>query len=132
MMTASMDSPMFSTRTLSPASRARSMTPTVLDAPMRTTWRLFLLSFSLIHATPCSCGSHIRLQRSELDRTVPFWIEVGSDGSPSPVQPATVALSTSTLTGSVRPAVIGVPFSVRNLAHWPTRLLRYSAVNGPA
>ena len=52
--TASMFSPMFSTRTEWPASMARSMTVTVLATPMRTTCRLWALSLSLIHTIPCT------------------------------------------------------------------------------
>ena len=58
---------------------------------MRTTCRLFFASRSLIHAMPCSCGSHIRGQRSELQVMVPFSMDVRSEGKPSPTHPAIVA-----------------------------------------
>lgn len=66
------------------------------------TCRLFLLSRSLIHSTPCNCGSIISGQRSLLVRIMPFCMLVGSEGSPCRTQPAIAALSTSSDKGSAR------------------------------
>ena len=130
MSTASMLSPMFSMSTLVPFSMAFSMMSAVFGAPMRTTCRLFFASRSLIHAMPCSCGSHIRGQRSELQVMVPFSMDVRSEGKPSPTHPAIVAGSTRTFSTSM-PSVIGIPFSTMFFWNADTSSLRNCAVNGP-
>jgi len=130
--TASMLSPMFSTSTEEPASMARSMAVTIVSEPMRSTVRLFFDSRSLIQTTPCSWGSIMSVQRSELVRIVPFCTDVGSEGRPWRTQPATIASSTSTFSGSVSPGVIGMFLSLMYLPHSLMRSARNLEVKGPA
>mmetsp|Transcript_7531 Transcript_7531/g.28286 ORF Transcript_7531/g.28286 Transcript_7531/m.28286 type:complete len:215 (-) Transcript_7531:4303-4947(-) len=125
-----MDSPMFSIKTDVPFSIAFSMISAVFGAPIRTTCRLFPLSRSLIHAMPCSCGSHIKGHRSLLHVIVPFSMEVLSEGRPSPTHPAIVAGSTKTFKTSI-PGVMGIPFSVMFFWNAVTSSFLNCAVNGP-
>lgn len=63
--------------------------------------------FVFIHLIPCSWGSTMRGQRSQLVRMVAFSVDIRSAGSPSFCQAATSASSVSMVRGS-RDGVTGI------------------------
>mmetsp|Transcript_31209 Transcript_31209/g.79125 ORF Transcript_31209/g.79125 Transcript_31209/m.79125 type:complete len:278 (+) Transcript_31209:3191-4024(+) len=99
-MTASSASCRFSIMTEAPVSSAFSMVGSIFLLVRRVICRLFLLSFSLTHTMPWSCGSIMRGHLSAYVVMAPFSIETRSLGRPSLFHAAICAVSVRMRSGS--------------------------------